>query len=174
MIKPYEYIYDIWSFLLFIEHTSWCKSNQVSVLPNNTINFILMIIDYGIHLSSFSLDTSIWVFYPFTSYMSCAIKHLLLSIIHGIFNCTSCTWTKHLCGRSKIWLLKSFISDPLQNWLNYTWIRNSSLRWVETPNTIFVDVQLCWNHIITFVNHSIAVEQLLSGVQFLIGTTVLI
>ena len=55
LMKPYKYIYDIWSFLLFIEHTSWCKSNQVSVLPNNTINFILMIIDYGIHLSSFSL-----------------------------------------------------------------------------------------------------------------------
>ena len=42
-MKPYKYIYDIWSFLLFIEHTSWCKSNQVSALPNNTINFILMI-----------------------------------------------------------------------------------------------------------------------------------
>ena len=51
--------------------------------------------------------------------------------------------------------------------------RSLSLLWVETPNTIFVDVQLCWNHIITFVNHSIAVERLLSGVQFLIGTTAL-
>ena len=91
LMKPYKYIYDIWSFLLFIEHTSWCKSNQVSVLPNNTIDFILMMIDYGIHLSSFSLDTSIWVCYPFTWYASLAVKHLLLNIIYGICNCTSCT-----------------------------------------------------------------------------------
>ena len=73
------------------KHTSWCKSNQVSVLPNNTIDFILMIIDYGIHPSRFSLSNSIWVCYPFTWYASLAVKHLLLSTIYGICNCTSCT-----------------------------------------------------------------------------------
>ena len=120
LMKPYKYIYDIWRFLLFIEHTSWCKSNQVSVLPNKTIHFILMIIDYGIHLSSFSLLPQ---FECTILFLGIWILLSILSIIYGMCNCTSCTWTNHVfCGLSKIWLLKSFISDPLQHWLNYTWI----------------------------------------------------